>query len=189
MTYICVVEISIIGSDNGLSPGRRQAIIWTNAWILFIGPLGTNFIEILIGVHTFWSKKMHLKMSSGKWQPFCLGLNVLKVMWYKDFFSICGFPWLKYSLQWLMPEWKLTYWQGKLFILDQRDEILCFDFYIHSFCLYYFSVNVFIYHGHYPQNMSTSQKLWHLLFSYIFFFFPFCSCPICYTAEFKLHTT
>ena len=66
-----------IGSDNGLSPGRRQAIIWTNAGILFIGPLGTNFSEILIEIHTFSFKKMHLKMSSGKWWPFCLGLNVL----------------------------------------------------------------------------------------------------------------
>ena len=34
------------GSDNGLSPGRRQAIIWTNAGILLIGPLGTNINEI-----------------------------------------------------------------------------------------------------------------------------------------------
>ena len=36
-----------IGSDNGLAPDRRQAIIWTNAGILLIGPLGTNFSEIL----------------------------------------------------------------------------------------------------------------------------------------------
>ena len=77
MTHICVVKITIIGSDNGLSPGRRQAIIWTNAGILLIGPLGTNFIEISIGIQTFSFKKMHLKMSSAKWRPFCLGLNVL----------------------------------------------------------------------------------------------------------------
>ena len=32
--------------------GRRQAIIWTNA-ILLIGPLETNFTEILIEIHTF----------------------------------------------------------------------------------------------------------------------------------------
>ena len=38
----------IIGSDNGLSPNRHQAITWTNAGILLIGPLGTNFNEILI---------------------------------------------------------------------------------------------------------------------------------------------
>ena len=35
-----------IGSDNGLSPIRRQAIIQTNAGLLSIGPLGTNFSEI-----------------------------------------------------------------------------------------------------------------------------------------------
>ena len=41
------VNYAIIGSDNGLSPGRRQAIIWTNTGILLIRPLGTNFSEIL----------------------------------------------------------------------------------------------------------------------------------------------
>ena len=77
VTHICVGKLTTIGSDNGLSPGRRQAIIWTNAGILLIRPLGTNFSEILIGIQTFSFKKMHLKMSSAKWRPFCLGLNVL----------------------------------------------------------------------------------------------------------------
>ena len=77
MTHICVGNITIIGPDNGLSPGRRQAIIWTNAGILLIGPRGTNFSEISIGIHTFSFKKIHLKMSSAKWRPFCLDLNVL----------------------------------------------------------------------------------------------------------------
>ena len=49
MTHKCVSKLTTIGSDNGLSPGRRQAIIWTIAGILLIGPLGTNFSEILIG--------------------------------------------------------------------------------------------------------------------------------------------
>ena len=49
----------------------------TNAGILLIGPLGTNFSEILIGMQTFSFKKMHLKMSCAKWRPFSLGLNVL----------------------------------------------------------------------------------------------------------------
>ena len=75
--HICVSKLSIIGSDNGLSPGRRQAIIRNNAGILLIGPLGTNFNEILIEIYTFPFTKMHLKISSGKWRPFCLGLNVL----------------------------------------------------------------------------------------------------------------
>ena len=79
VTHICVNKLTIIGSDNGLSPGRRQAIIWTNAGILFIWTLGTNFSEILIAIHAFSFKKMHLKMSSVKWPPFCLGLNVLRL--------------------------------------------------------------------------------------------------------------
>ena len=83
VTHICVNKLSIIGSDNGLSPGRRQAIIWTNAGILLIGPLGTNFSEIAIKIHIFSFKKMHLKMSSGVWRPFCLGLNVL-THWGRD---------------------------------------------------------------------------------------------------------
>ena len=77
-THKCVGKLTIIGSDNGLSPGRRQAIIGTNAGILLIRTLGTNFSEILSTIHTFSFKKIHLTMSSGKWRPFCLGLNVLK---------------------------------------------------------------------------------------------------------------
>ena len=39
-----------IGSDNGLLPVQHQAITSTNADLLSIGPLGTNFSEILIKV-------------------------------------------------------------------------------------------------------------------------------------------
>ena len=52
-TYICISKLTIIGSDNGLSPGRHQAIIWTIARILL------------------------MNASSAKWQPSCLGLNEL----------------------------------------------------------------------------------------------------------------
>ena len=57
-TYICISEYANIGSDNGLSPIRRQAIIWTNVGILLIGPLGTQFNETLIEIRTFSLKKM-----------------------------------------------------------------------------------------------------------------------------------
>ena len=77
VTHICVGKLTIIGSDNGLSPGRRQANIWSNAGILLIWPLGTNFSELLIEIITFSFKKMRLKVSSAKWRPCCLGLNVL----------------------------------------------------------------------------------------------------------------
>ena len=33
--HICVSNLTIIGSDNGLLPGQRQAIIWTNAGLLY----------------------------------------------------------------------------------------------------------------------------------------------------------
>ena len=77
VTHICASKLTGIGSDNGLSPGRRQAIIWTNDGILLSWPWWTNFSEILIRIQTFSFKKMHLKMSSAKWRPFCLGLIVL----------------------------------------------------------------------------------------------------------------
>ena len=75
MTHICASKRTTTGSDNDLSPGRRQAIIWTNSRLLLIGPLGTNFRETLITIQTFSFKKMHSKMSSAKWRTFCLGLN------------------------------------------------------------------------------------------------------------------
>ena len=81
VTDICIGNVTIIGPDNGLLPGRRQAIIWTNAGILLIGPLETNFSEIFIKIHIFSFNKIHLKMTSGKWRPFYLGLNELREHW------------------------------------------------------------------------------------------------------------
>ena len=46
VTHIRVGNLTIIGPDNGLSPGQRQAIIWTNAGILLIGHCGTNLSDI-----------------------------------------------------------------------------------------------------------------------------------------------
>ena len=80
VTHICVIRLTITCSDNGLSPGRRQAIIWTSAGILLIGPLGTNFSENLFKILAFSFSKMRLKVSSAKWRPFCLGLNVLNLI-------------------------------------------------------------------------------------------------------------
>ena len=75
-TQIFVSKLTIIGSGNSLSPGHRQAIVWTNAGIVLMWPLGTNFSEILIEIITFLIKEMHFKVSSAKRRPFCLGLNV-----------------------------------------------------------------------------------------------------------------
>ena len=107
VTHICIWKLTIIGLDDGLSPGRRQAILWTNAEILLILPLETNFSEIFIEIHTFSYSKMHLKMLSAKSRPLHLGPSVLKV--YES--AICWvyrpyIPWLNidaflYTLYWL----------------------------------------------------------------------------------------
>ena len=63
-----------IGSDKGLSPVRRQAITWTNADVLS----ETKFREIRIKIQNVYFTKIHLKMSSAKWRPFCPGGDDLK---------------------------------------------------------------------------------------------------------------
>ena len=77
VTHICFSKLTIIDSYNALSPGRHQAIIWTNPGMLLSRTLGTNLSEILSEMHTFLFKKMYLKMWSAKWRPFRLFLNVL----------------------------------------------------------------------------------------------------------------
>ena len=100
MTHICVIKLTIIGSDNGLSPGRRQAIIWTNAGISLFKSLGTNSSEMLTIIQTFSFKKMHLKMLPGKWWPSCLGLNVLTTRPIS-----CWIPWMAEMNYHLHKEW------------------------------------------------------------------------------------
>ena len=64
--HICISKLTIIGSDNGLSPDRRQIFIRINAEILLIWPLGTNLSDIYVEILTFLFKKMRLKVSSAK---------------------------------------------------------------------------------------------------------------------------
>ena len=78
--HICVGKLTNIGSDNGLLAGWYQGIIWTSAGILINGPWGTNFNDIFIKIEWFSLTKLHLKMPSAKWQPICLSLNMLMVL-------------------------------------------------------------------------------------------------------------
>ena len=78
VTHIRASKPTNVGSDNGLSPGRRQAIIWTNAGLLLTGLIGKNSSDICHrNSYIFNQKKNYLKLSSGRWRPFCLGLNVV----------------------------------------------------------------------------------------------------------------
>ena len=81
VTHICVSDLTSIGSDNGLS---CQVIIRTNAGILLIRPLGTNFREFLVKILIFSFKKIRLKVSSAKRRPFCRGPNVLRLSVYQS---------------------------------------------------------------------------------------------------------
>ena len=75
------VNCVTIGSVNGLSPIRRQALTWTNARLLSIRPLETNFSDTLIKIQNFSFKKMHLKLSSAKMAAaFCPGGDELKLL-------------------------------------------------------------------------------------------------------------
>ena len=53
VAHICASKLTITGSDDDLSPGRRQAIISTNVEPLSIGALATNSSEILIEIQIF----------------------------------------------------------------------------------------------------------------------------------------
>ena len=100
VTHICVSKLAIIGSDNGSSPGRRQASIWTNDGILLIRTLGTKYSEILSEIRAFSFKKMDLKMSPAKWRPFCpTGDKLTSCL---DHFSVIYLPELSclYSFLW-----------------------------------------------------------------------------------------
>ena len=103
VTHICISKIITIGSDDGLSPGRHQAIIWTNVGILSIGPLGINFSEILIKINTFSFKKMHLTMLSAKRWLFRLSLNDLNEWQWLDWMTGCLFSSPGYGCQGDMP--------------------------------------------------------------------------------------
>ena len=72
--------LAIIDANNSLCV-RHQAIIWTNAAIVLIGPFETNFSEFLFlkFIH-FHSRKIHLKMVSEKCRPSCLDINVLTLL-------------------------------------------------------------------------------------------------------------
>ena len=148
VTHICVSNLTIIGSDNGLSPDRRQAIIWTNAGILLIRTLGTNFSEILSEIHAFSFKKMHLKMSSAKWRLFRLGLNELRVVYF--YTRRVGPSFLSPCVDW----WKGT-WHGELLYVVRYGLTLSCKYGYESvdyigWCLHYWFYN-------------TAVKLIHVL--------------------------
>ena len=76
VTHICVCNLTIICSDNGLSPDRRQAITWTNVGILL-----TNVGDIFFKIHIFSFRKMHFTTLSEKRRPFLCRPQCVKKMY------------------------------------------------------------------------------------------------------------
>ena len=118
VTHIYVSKLTIIGSDNGLSPDWCQAIIWTNAGLLIIGALGTNFSGIFIEIIKFSFKKMHLKVSSAKRRHFALA-----------------------SIQWNFTAFIMSKYKDKTmviytFIMVLLMQVLLFDIVIKSLLLF-----------------------------------------------------
>ena len=56
----------------------HQAITWTSY------DLWTNFCEIWTKIQNLSIKKIHLKISSAKWRPFCSCLSVSTITWIPD---------------------------------------------------------------------------------------------------------
>ena len=102
VAHICVDKLTAIGSDNDLSPGRRLAIIWTNARISLIGPLWTNLSEILIEIYAFSFKKWIWKCPLAKMRailslPQCVkSMNTLYIFDMKllHHIAVCGTDWV-----------------------------------------------------------------------------------------------
>ena len=163
VTHICVGKLTIIGSDNGLSPGRRKATIWTNAGILLIEPLGTKFSEILIGIQIFSFTKMLLKKSSAKWRPFCLGLNVLTqsptALVFVDITGAHKLNW-KYVETWLFVTASEQWPPGKISRVHtmtlSNGNIFCFTGHL---------CGEFIGHRWIPRTKASDAELWCFLWS------------------------
>ena len=58
----CMVSNILVNTGSG--NGKLPYINWTNADLLTIEPMGTNFNQIGIKIQIFPLKKMHLKMSA-----------------------------------------------------------------------------------------------------------------------------
>ena len=108
VTHICVRILTIIVSDNGLSPGRRRAIIATNAAMLLIGHSWSNFSEMWIEIHSFsfneFNDLIYVEINLQTWivdsiSVFCFlielaCLNLLPWLFEWTFFTLSVTMWL-----------------------------------------------------------------------------------------------
>ena len=80
--HLFIGNLTIMGSDNGFLPSQCQAIIWPNDRMLLVGPLGTNFSEILIKILTVSFnafERVVCGMTAILSQPHCVNQNAENV--------------------------------------------------------------------------------------------------------------
>ena len=116
------VNKAIFGSDNDALPVRCQAIILTNAGLPLNGPLETNFSVIWMKIQQFSDNKMHLKMSSANWWPFCLSLNVL-IDYYHCWNEMLHTTFLLYSKTEILVTNKRRYYFLSCFLNDSQKAV------------------------------------------------------------------
>ena len=156
VTHICVSNLIIIGSDNGLLPSRRQAIIWTGVGILLIEPLGTNFSEMFIEIHTFLLKKNPFenvvwKMAAILSWPQCVNTSTWSTnswQWHHAMSQHLHSKFIRF--QWNIHNWNhLISWHGQLII---------------SYCAYVLSADSYIMASKICSeeeiNMIWKQTMW-----------------------------
>ena len=102
VTYINISKLTIIGSNKGLSPGRRQAIIWTNVGILVMQTLRTTFSEIISEINAFSLKKC-------LWKYLRYGVNFSRLQWVN--FQTCPIktPVCEVPSSWMVSHSSTTY--------------------------------------------------------------------------------
>ena len=173
ITHICVCKLTIIGSNNGLSPDRHQVIFWTNAGLLSIGSLGTNFSEILIKIQNFLFTKMHMKISSAKWRPFFSGgggggwvKDITYFHWRIFFWNYRLYDWDRLGLEplWVMMQsckvLKYIHPKDAIYVLSDKLEThkvsICFTLHMQS--LWYMNVQ---YNNEMSYLYNGNPCTWH----------------------------
>ena len=78
-----------IKNESPLFKGIAKTIIWANAGMLSVGPLGTYSSEISIEIYIISFTKTHLKMSLENWRIFCVGLNVFSQIMFVSANAVC----------------------------------------------------------------------------------------------------
>ena len=165
MTHVYVaVNITIIGSDNGLSPDLHQAIIWTNAGIFLIQPLGTNFSETLIEIHIFSMEKNVFENVVWKFAAILSRLQCVKIYFLMTFMlKIQGF---------FLVVLEENFFFFLLWILHDNPLVL------HFFKYFVYNWNIPLYPMHFLSNKMIRENVPNLSNLSHWFCITWGQCPI-----------